>query len=69
MQAVDECQRDVGLGPSAEEDRLEDLGRVREAQERARPGTGARLRADEVDGMRRTEHQRPLAVVEPDGAL
>ena len=59
----------VGLGAGAEEDRLERLRGVREAQERPVARARVGLGADEVDRVGGAEHQRPLAVVEPDDAL
>ena len=59
----------VRLGAGAEEDRLERLRGVREAQERPVARARVGLGADEVDRVGGAQHQRALAVVEPDDAL
>ncbi len=59
----------VGLGARSEEDRLERLSGMREPLEGHLPRVGVLHRPDEVERVERADHQRPLAVEQPDGAL
>src|SRR5439155_1834118 len=69
VEAVDGFEHLVGLGPRAEEDRLERLRGVDETLEGRVERPGVEAGADEVERGDRADPERSLAVHEPDRPL